>query len=58
MKNETIIKGKEYSLDLGASAPVEVRVLEIIKDTIKVEYLNSTPGRIETFSRKDFEYFI
>jgi hypothetical protein len=48
--------GKEFTLDLG-STPVQVVVKNITKDKVIVEYLNSTPGRIEEFTISDFEYF-
>ena len=55
MNKEKII-GKKFTLDLGSS-PVEVKVVEIADSKVIVEYLNSTPGRIEEFSISDFEYF-
>jgi hypothetical protein len=55
MNKEEII-GKEFALDLG-SIPVQVVVKNITKDKVIVEYLNSTPGRIEEFTISDFEYF-
>ncbi len=48
--------GKAFTLDLG-STPVEVIVNHITEDKVIVEYLKSTPGRIEEFSIPDFEYF-
>jgi hypothetical protein len=54
MNKEEII-GKEFALDLG-STPVQVVVKNITKDKVIVEYLNSTPGRIEEFNISDFEY--
>ena len=47
------IVGKILRLDLGASAPVEVKILTIGITYVLVEYLNSTPGRRETFSKSD-----
>ena len=55
MSKEKII-GKKFTLDLG-SLPVEVKVVEIADSKVIVEYLNSTPGRIEEFTISDFEYF-
>ena len=55
MNKEEII-GKKFTLDLGSS-PVEVKVVEINDSKVIVEYLNSTPGRVEEFSISDFEYF-
>jgi hypothetical protein len=55
MNKEEII-GKKFTLDLGSS-PVEVKVVEITDSKVMVEYLNSTPGRVEEFSISDFEYF-
>jgi hypothetical protein len=34
-----------------------VIVKDVTKDKVIVEYLNSTPGRIEEFTISDFEYF-
>jgi hypothetical protein len=48
--------GKKFTLDLG-STPVQVVVKNITKDKVIVEYLNSTPGRIEEFTISNFEYF-
>ena len=48
--------GKEFTLDLG-STPVKAVVKNITKDKVIVEYLNSTPGRMEEFTISDFEYF-
>ena len=48
--------GKTFTLDLG-STPVEVIVNDMTEDKVIVEYLKSTPGRIEEFSIPDFEYF-
>jgi hypothetical protein len=31
-------------------------VKEVTKDKVIVEYLNSTPGRLEQFTISDFEY--
>ena len=56
MNKEEII-GKKFTLDVGSLAPVEVKVVEITDSKVMVEYLNSTPGRIEEFSISDFEYF-
>jgi hypothetical protein len=55
MNKEEII-GKTFNLDLGSS-PVEVKVIEINDSKVIVEYLRSTPGRVEEFSISDFEYF-
>ena len=55
MNKEEII-GKKFTLDLGSS-PVEIKVIEITDSKVMVEYLNSTPGRVEEFSISDFEYF-
>jgi len=55
--NKEEIVGKTFNLDLGCSAPVEVKVIEITDSKVIVEYLRSTPGRIEEFSVSDFEYF-
>jgi len=56
MNKEQII-GKEFTLDLG-STPTQVIVkdINIPKDKVIVEYLNSTPGRIEEFTISNFEY--
>ena len=56
MSKEQII-GKEFNLDLGSLAPVSMIVKDVTKDKVIVEYLKSTPGRIEEFSIPDFEYF-
>ena len=55
MNKEEII-GKTFNLDLGSS-PVEVKVIEINDSKVIVEYLRSTPGKVEEFSISDFEYF-
>ena len=55
MSKEEII-GKTFNLDLGSS-PVEVKVIKITDSKVIVEYLHSTPGRIEEFSISNFEYF-
>ena len=55
MNKEQLI-GKEFNLDLG-STPVEVIVNDMTEDKVIVEYLKSTPGRIEEFTISDFEYF-
>jgi hypothetical protein len=55
MNKEELIS-KEFTLDLG-STPVKVVVKNITKDKVIVEYLNSTPGRMEEFTISDFEYF-
>jgi len=55
MNKEKII-GKKFTLDLGSS-PVEVKVIEINDSNVIVEYLRSTPGRVEEFSISNFEYF-
>jgi hypothetical protein len=41
------IIGKNFNLDLSSSSPVEIVVRDITKDKVIVEYLKSTPGRIE-----------
>jgi hypothetical protein len=55
MNKEQII-GKRFTLDLGSLAPVQMVVKEVTKDKVIVEYLNSTPGRLEQFTISDFEY--
>jgi hypothetical protein len=55
MNKEQII-GKRFTLDLGSQAPVQMVVKEVTKDKVIVEYLNSTPGRLEQFTISDFEY--
>ncbi len=55
MMNKELI-GKEFTLDLG-STPVKVVIKNITKDKVIVEYLNSTPDRMEEFTISDFEYF-
>jgi hypothetical protein len=57
MNKEELIN-KEFTLDLG-STPTQVIVkdIDITKDKVIVEYLNSTPDRIEEFTISDFEYF-
>jgi hypothetical protein len=55
MNKEQLI-GKKFTLDLG-STPVEVVVNDITENKVIVEYLKSTPGRIEEFTISDFEYF-
>jgi len=54
--NKRDIIRKQFNLDLG-STPVEIIVRDITKDKVIVEYLKSTPGRIEEFSILEFEYF-
>ena len=53
-KNEII--GAQFTLDLGSLSPVQMVVKEVTKDKVIVEYLNSTPGRIEEFTISEFEY--
>jgi len=55
MSKEELI-GKKFTLDLG-STPVEIVVNDITENKVIVEYLKSTPGRIEEFTISDFEYF-
>ena len=55
MNKEQLI-GEKFTLDLG-STPVEVIVNDMTEDKVIVEYLKSTPGRIEEFTISDFEYF-
>jgi hypothetical protein len=55
MIKEEII-GKEFNLDLGSLSPVSMIVKDMTIDKVIVEYLKSTPGRIEEFSISDFEY--
>ena len=46
-----VFLNEEYSLDLGSSSPVLVKVLKFLPDNkVFVEYLNSSPGRTETLS--------
>ncbi len=47
--------GKELFLDLGASAPVHVKVVSFSESQIMLKYLNSYVDRIEKFSIHDFE---
>jgi hypothetical protein len=53
--NSNELIDKEFTLDLG-STPVKVVIKNITKDKVIVEYLNSTPGRMEEFTISDFEY--
>ena len=55
MGEEGII-GKKFNLDVGSSSPVSVIVRNITDDKAIVEYIGSTPGRIEEFRIPDFEY--
>ena len=55
MNKEQLI-GEKFTLDLG-STPVEIVVNDITENKVIVEYLKSTPGRIEEFTISDFEYF-
>jgi hypothetical protein len=56
MNKEQLI-GEKFNLDLGSLASVSVIVKDVTKDKVIVEYLKSTPGRIEEFTISDFEYF-
>jgi len=56
MNKEELI-GKQFNLDLGSLSPVSMVVKEITDEKVIVEYLHSTPNRIEEFSISDFEYF-
>ena len=56
MNKEQLI-GEKFNLDLGSSASVSVIVKDVTKNKVIVEYLKSTPGRIEEFTISDFEYF-
>jgi hypothetical protein len=55
--NKNQIIGKKFNLDLGSLAPVEMVVRDVTEDKVIVEYLNSTPGRMEEFTVSEFEYF-
>ena len=44
------VVNETYSLDLGSSAPVVVKVIAIMGDEVLCEYLHSTPGRTEMLS--------
>ena len=55
MSKEEII-GKKFNLDLGSLSPVSMIVKDITDDKVIVEYLHSTPGRMEEFTISDFEY--
>ena len=55
MNKEEII-GKEFDLDLGSSSPVSMIVKDVTEDKVIVEYLRSTPGRVEEFTISEFEY--
>lgn len=39
--------GQRLCLDLGSLSPVQIKVLSISNESVKVEYLYSTPGRTE-----------
>ena len=52
---EEIKLNKEYSLDLGALAPVVVKTIEFRDDGVVCEYKNSHNKRTETLSYKLFE---
>jgi hypothetical protein len=56
VEDEPKIIGKKFNLDLGSLSPVSIIVKDMTKDTVIVEYLDSTPGRIEEFTISDFEY--
>ena len=56
MNREEII-GNRFDLDLGSFTPVSIIVKDVTKDKVIVEYLHSTPGRVEEFTISDFEYF-
>ena len=48
MTYDKVVKiGKIYSLDLGSSSSIQVKILEITDVFVKCEYLYPTPGRIE-----------
>jgi hypothetical protein len=55
--NKNQIIGKKFNLDLGDLSPVGMIVRDVTKDKVIVEYLRSTPGRIEEFTISEFEYF-
>jgi len=55
---EDTIIGKEFTLDLGASAPVTILVESITNDKVIVKYINSTPGRTEEFLLSVFNKLI
>ena len=50
--------GKTYSLDLGQSFPVVVKVIAVTEDAIEVEYLNSWAGRRETLSKETWSWAV
>jgi hypothetical protein len=58
MKNKdikTINLGEVYNLDLGGSAPISVKPIEVLDNSkILCEYLNSYEGRVEAL---DIELF-
>ena len=56
-KNWTRVIGRIYHLDLGASVPVSVKPIQIKDGILTVEYLNSTPGRVEEFTTEEFSHF-
>ena len=55
--NKNQIIGREFNLDLGSLAPVEMVVRDVTEDKVIVEYLDSTSGRMEEFTVSEFEYF-
>jgi hypothetical protein len=55
MSEEEII-GKKFNLDVGSLSPVSMIVKDITDDKVIVEYIGSTPGRMEEFNIPDFEY--
>jgi|GEM_PF-6857498 len=55
MNSKVIEIGKKYSLDLGSSSPVDVRVLSFLDKSVVCEYLSSWAGRIEELDYGLFE---
>lgn len=57
--NEKIMKeielNKEYSLDLGSLAPVQVETIRFTENGVECKYLNSWAGRIEVLGYDLFE---
>lgn len=47
--------GGKYTLDVGSSSPIEVKVLNILNNFVECEYLSSYNGRIENIGFALFE---
>jgi len=55
--NKEELIGKVFYLDMGSLSPIEVEVIGVDGDMVKVKYLNSYQNRVEIFNIGNFCYF-